>query len=52
MAATPTQQDGLINVAVRDVTVLQDVNIGLAAQLTAQVCGLKGQPGRLFSAPP
>lgn len=49
-AATPAaaqpqqQQDGLINVAVGDVTILQDVNIGVAAQVAAELCGLKVGP--------
>jgi hypothetical protein len=36
-------QDGLVNVAVGDVTV-QDINIGVAAQVVAQACGLKVGP--------
>jgi hypothetical protein len=46
-AAAPASaqvQDGLINVAVGDVTILQDVNIGVAAQVAAQLCGLKVGP--------
>jgi hypothetical protein len=43
--AAPNQtQDGLVNVAVGDVTVLQDVNVGVAANVVAQVCGLKVGP--------
>lgn len=46
--ATPASaapvQDGLVNVAVGDVTILQDVNIGVAAQVAAQVCGVKVGP--------
>jgi hypothetical protein len=42
--AAAQQQDGLVNVAVGDVTVLQDVNVGVAAQVAAQVCGLKVGP--------
>jgi hypothetical protein len=41
--AAQQQQDGLVNVAVGDITV-QDVNIGVAAQVAAQVCGLKVGP--------
>ena len=44
MAAPPQQQDGLINVAVGDVTILQDVNIGVAAQVAANICGVKVGP--------
>jgi hypothetical protein len=46
-AAVPASaqvQDGLINVAVGDVTILQDVNIGVAAQVAANICGLKVGP--------
>ena len=42
-AAQPQQQDGLVNVAVGDVTI-EDVNIGVAAQIAAQACGLKVGP--------
>jgi hypothetical protein len=37
-------QDGLVNVAVGDVTILQDVNIGVAAQVAATICGVKVGP--------
>ncbi len=37
-------QDGLINVAVGDVSILNDANIGVAAQVAAQVCGVKVGP--------
>lgn len=37
-------QDGLVNVAVGDVTILEDVNVALAAQVAANVCGLKVGP--------
>lgn len=36
-------QDGLVNVAIGDITI-RDVNIGVAAQIAAQVCGLKVGP--------
>lgn len=50
------QQDGLINVAIYDVTVVEgdviltlnrvisDINIGVAAQVAANVCGVKVGP--------
>jgi hypothetical protein len=50
MTAAPTasaqiaSQDGLVNVAVGDVTILQDVNVGVAAQVAANICGLKVGP--------
>ncbi len=37
-------QDGLVNVAVGDVTILKDVNIGVAAQVAANICGVKVGP--------
>jgi hypothetical protein len=43
-AAQPNQQDGLINVAVGDVTILEDVNIGVAAQVAAEICGVNVGP--------
>ena len=42
-AAGPQIQDGLINVAVGDVTI-SDVNIGVAAQIAANICGNKVGP--------
>ena len=40
-SAQPNQnQRGLVNVAVGDVTVLENVGIGVAAQLAANLCGL------------
>lgn len=33
-----------MNVAVGDVTVLQDVNVGVAAQVAAAICGVKVGP--------
>ena len=37
-------QDGLVNVAIGDITILEDVNIGIAAQVAANVCGVKVGP--------
>jgi hypothetical protein len=39
-AAQAQKQDGLVNVVVGDVTVLQDVNIAAAVDLVAQLCGI------------
>jgi hypothetical protein len=50
MVAVPTTsaqvalQDGLVNVAVGDVTILEDVNVGVAAQVAANICGVKVGP--------
>jgi len=42
-AQAQSQQDGLVNVAIGDITIT-DVNIGVAAQIIAQVCGVKVGP--------
>jgi hypothetical protein len=42
-AASAQQQDGLINVAIGDITI-EDVNVGVAAQIAANVCGLQVGP--------
>jgi hypothetical protein len=34
-------QDGLVNVAIGDIEVLNNANIGIAAEVAAQVCGVK-----------
>ena len=39
-AAPPVFQEGLVNVAIGDVTILQNVDVGVAAQVVAQVCDL------------
>ena len=41
-AAQPNQQDGLVNVNIGDVTILE--NVGVAAQIAAQVCGVQVGP--------
>ena len=43
-AANNNQQDGLVNVFVGDVSVLNDANVAVAAKLAAQVCGVKVGP--------
>ena len=45
---TPAQaavqnQDGLVNVAIGDITI-QDVNVGVAATIAAQICGVQVGP--------
>ena len=39
-AAAQTRQDGLVNVNVGDVTILEDVNIAAAVDVVAQLCGI------------
>ncbi len=42
--AATQNQDGLVNVAVGDVSLLNNARIGVAAQVAAQVCGVKVGP--------
>ena len=39
-AQAATKQDGLVNVNVGDVTVLQDVNVAAAVGVVAELCGI------------
>lgn len=41
---TPVHQDGLVNVSVGDVSILNDARIGVAAQIAATICGVKVGP--------
>ena len=43
-SAAMQNQDGLVNVAVGDVTITDAVDIGVAAQVAAQICGVKVGP--------
>ncbi len=43
-AANNQNQDGLVNVAVGDVSILNDARIGIVAQVAAQICGVKVGP--------
>jgi hypothetical protein len=38
------QQNGLVNVEIGDVTILEDVRIGVAAAVAASVCGVRVGP--------
>jgi hypothetical protein len=42
-SAQQQQQNGLVNVAIGDITI-QDVNVGVAALVAAQVCGVQVGP--------
>jgi len=44
VAAQIAVQDGLVNVSVGDVTILEDVNVGVAAAVAANICGVKVGP--------
>jgi hypothetical protein len=37
-------QDGLVNVAIGDISILNDANVGVAAQVAANICGVKVGP--------
>ncbi len=39
-AAPLNLQDGLVNLAVGDVAILNDVNVGVAAEVAAAICGV------------
>jgi hypothetical protein len=41
--AAVQNQDGLVNVAIGDITI-QDINVGVAAQVAATVCGVNVGP--------
>src|SRR3954454_24583946 len=43
-AAGPQNQDGLVNVAVGDVTILQDVNVAAVVGVAANVCDVTVGP--------
>jgi len=40
-SAQAVNQDGLVNVNVGDVTILEDVGIGVAANVAANICGVQ-----------
>jgi hypothetical protein len=43
-APAMAQQNGLVNVEIGDVTILEDVRIGVAASIAANVCGVRVGP--------
>ena len=43
-SAQPVNQDGLVNVNVGDVTILEDVNVAVAANVAANLCGINVGP--------
>jgi hypothetical protein len=47
-AAQVQVQDGLVNLAVGDVTILEDVRVGIAALIAANICGVKVGPVALL----
>ena len=43
-AEAQVEQDGLVNVNVGDVTILEDVRVAVAANVVALICGVKVGP--------
>jgi hypothetical protein len=43
-AGAQVDQDGLVNVFIGEVEILNDANVGVAAQVAANVCGVKVGP--------
>lgn len=43
-ASAAVNQDGLVNVNVGDVTILENVRVAVAAKIVAQICGVKVGP--------
>lgn len=43
-ASAQTQQDGLVNVNIGDITVIEDVNVAVAAVIAANICGVQVGP--------
>ena len=43
-SASAQNQDGLVNVMIGDVNILNDANIGVAANVAANVCGVRVGP--------
>jgi hypothetical protein len=43
-AAEAQEQDGLVNVMIGDITILEDVRIGVAALVVAQICDVNVGP--------
>ena len=42
--ASAQDQDGLVNVAIGDIDILRNADIGVAAQVAAEICGVKVGP--------
>ena len=48
-AAATTTQDGLVNVNVGNVNIARDVDVGVAANVAAQVCGVNVGPVQVLA---
>ena len=42
--ASAQDQDGLVNVMIGDINILNDANIGVAANVAANICGVRVGP--------
>jgi hypothetical protein len=42
--ASAQEQDGLVNVMIGDISILNDANIGVAANVAANICGVRVGP--------
>jgi hypothetical protein len=49
-AQNNSQQNGLVNVSVGDVDILNNANIGIAAQVAANICGVNVGPVAVLAA--
>jgi hypothetical protein len=49
-AANNSQQNGLVNVSIGDVSVLNGANIGVAAAVAATICGVSVGPVAILAA--
>ena len=43
-ASAATQQDGLVNVRIGNISILEDARVNVVAQVVAQICGTKVGP--------
>jgi|SRR6476620_6808318 hypothetical protein len=49
-AANNSRQSGLVNVSLGDVSILDNANVGVAANVAAAVCGVKVGPVAILAA--
>jgi len=49
-AANNSRQNGLVNVSVGDVSILDNANVGIAANVAAAVCGISVGPVAVLAA--
>jgi hypothetical protein len=49
-AANDSRQNGLVNVSLGDVSVLDNANVGVAANVAAEICGVNVGPVAILAA--